>query len=73
MNELVRFLFSDVAEKPSHFSCEASAFDYSKTCKMSLCFVIVDVEQDDNKFFNIAETNYFYANYTIDFERRGQK
>lgn len=69
----MRFLFADFAEKPSHFSCEASAFDYSKTGKMSLCFVIVEVEQDDYKFFNIAEANYFYANYTIDFEHRGQK
>ena len=70
---MVRFLFADFAEKPSHFSCDASAFDYSKTGKISLCFVIVEVGQDDNKFFNIAEENYFYANYTIDFERRGQK
>jgi len=62
----VRFLFADFAEKPSHFSCDASAFDYSKTGKISLCFVIVEVGQDDNKFFNIAEANYFYANYTIE-------
>jgi hypothetical protein len=33
---------------------------------MSLCFVIVEVGQDDNKLFNIAEANDFYANYTIE-------
>jgi len=69
----VRFLFADDAEKPSHFSCVASEIDDSKTGKMSLCFVIVKVEQDNDTLFDMVEKNYFYANYTIDFERRGQK
>jgi hypothetical protein len=58
------YLYADVV--PTHFSCEARAFDYSKTGKMALCFAIVEVGKDDNKSFNIAGANYFYANYTIE-------